>query len=477
MADNSTTRHAEHLDWPTRWNKWWSERRATNDWGEFVWRHRIRMSRLEGELGTTVEALQSRPEQRVCLEQLRGHLESLGHLPHPASGEPLEDDARRLVEIAKETGAKTRTQLSRTPGLYEKITAHPQREEIFAALGMQKGFRYLSDEAIVELCEPYGSLTDLKMRNTHLHQEVFGRGLRERVVSTHRWYTYRYIDKTGQQYRSRMELIFANWLLANGIRFTYDAPVPGPRRKPGEKRWRYDFYLPDYDLYIELLHNETPGRALGKTRRRQYLTNRSQKLEYYTSSKLRVCWINTERYSVHNREITFAKHCIALISPLLQRELRLPSLQTLCYNGSCDLAALSAEEILSTLLKDCTGVADHQNHYSPLRHALKSHPEHAAIVKEIRRRGQERRDNAVAKRWAEHTKRYMTYAEARDLVIKLGLKSQKEFQQWAHHGIPGVPPIPDNLPRNPYCVYKRLGGWTSWTDFLGRGEVQSRSNS
>ena len=476
MADKAIIRQAEHLDWPTRWNLWWGERMTREDWKEYVWRRRIRKSRLATELGTTLEALQSRPELRACVEQLRAHLMSLGHLPHPASGEPLEDDALGLVETATETGAKTRTQLSRTP-VYLEITAHPQREEIFAHLGMRKGFRHFSDEAIVASCGAYSSLTDLKMGNANLHHEVLGRGLQVRVISAHTWYTYTNIDKHGQQYRSRNELLFANLLLENGIDFRYDGIIPGPKKKPPQRAFRYDFFLIDYDLFCELLMNAPSGGALRDPRRRRYAATLKLKLRYYEASRLRVCCIDTEQFSVHDGEIAFAQHCIAVLSPELQRELRLPSLQTLCFNGSCNLAALSAQEILSTLLKDCRGVADYQNHYSPLRHALKSHPEHAAIAKEIRRRGQERRDNAVAKRWAEHTKRYMTYAEARDLVMKLGLKSQKEFQQWAHHGIPGVPPIPDNLPRNPYCVYKRLGGWTSWTDFLGRDDVQSRSNS
>lgn len=402
MTGNSSDPQAEHLDWSTRWNNWLNERAAKNDLVNYVWRQKIRIMRVADELNTTPAGLKFRPEQRFCLEQLRGQLELLGLVPCAATSGPLDNDALRLVEAAKKSGAKTRTELSRQkPCLYKEITAHSQKEIIFAHLEMQKGLRHLSDAEIVASCEAFHSLTDLKRGNDKLHREVLARGLRDFVVKTHAWYTYGYIDVNGVQYRSRIELIFANLLLANEIRFLYDGIVPGLNRKSGEKPWRYDFYLLDHDRYVELLHNETPGLALGKTRRRLYLENRSQKLAYYASSHLRVCWIETEPFSVHDREKAFVEHCVALLSPQLQRELTVPALQALCYNGAYDLSAMSAEEILSSLLKDCRGIADYQNRYSTLRHILKSHPFYAQIEQEIRRRGQEERIKAVAKHRTE----------------------------------------------------------------------------
>jgi hypothetical protein len=145
----------------------------------------------------------------------------------------------------------------------------------------------------------------------------------------------------------------------------------------------------------------------------------------------------------------------------------IPALQVLCFNAKSDLGALSAEHILSTLLKNCLGVADYQNHYSSIRHTLKAHPEYATIEEAIRKRGALRRAKALSDRSDKRRERYLSYAEAKDLVSRIGLKGQKEFQRWAHHGIANMPPIPATIPKDPYHVYRRLGTWVRWTDFLG----------
>jgi len=76
-------------------------------------------------------------------------------------------------------------------------------------------------------------------------------------------------DKTsfnGETVRSFEELEIANWLFLNGIRYEYekkyDRPVPeeeGPRK---HRAYKPDFYLPDYDIWLEHFgvdeHGEPP---------------------------------------------------------------------------------------------------------------------------------------------------------------------------------------------------------------------------
>src|SRR5574337_340395 len=143
----------EKLPWAVRWGAWWNEHDQQNDWSRYVWRQRIRIQLLARELKTTSTNLLSKPDQRRCLEQLRHKLEGLGYLPR-ATNAVLDDEAQQLAENAKQTGATTRTQLSRANGsLYNKITAHSQKESIFTQLGMHSGFQNLTNDEIIASCK------------------------------------------------------------------------------------------------------------------------------------------------------------------------------------------------------------------------------------------------------------------------------------------------------------------------------------
>ena len=56
------------------------------------------------------------------------------------------------------------------------------------------------------------------------------------------------------------------------------------------------------------------------------------------------------------------------------------------------------------------------------------------------------------------------FEEARDYVMSLGLKSQKEWWEWCNSG-----KRPPDIPSHPELVYKDEG-WLSWGDFLGFNE-------
>jgi hypothetical protein len=61
---------------------------------------------------------------------------------------------------------------------------------------------------------------------------------------------------------------------------------------------------------------------------------------------------------------------------------------------------------------------------------------------------------------------YLSYQEAKEFVSKLGLKGQKEWQEYVKSGNK-----PDNIPYNPYFFYKRKNEWIGWGDFLGTGNI------
>jgi hypothetical protein len=67
----------------------------------------------------------------------------------------------------------------------------------------------------------------------------------------------------------------------------------------------------------------------------------------------------------------------------------------------------------------------------------------------------------------------MSYAEACDLVRKLGLRNQKHWRAWRAGKRPDLPPVPADNPGNPNEVY-RGKGWVSWGEFFGTGYVSAK---
>lgn len=51
--------------------------------------------------------------------------------------------------------------------------------------------------------------------------------------------------------RSRGELLIANWLFYNGVRYVYEGPYEVDTATPQHRQYRPDFYLPDADAYLE----------------------------------------------------------------------------------------------------------------------------------------------------------------------------------------------------------------------------------
>ncbi len=58
-------------------------------------------------------------------------------------------------------------------------------------------------------------------------------------------------DLTGSLLKSREEVQIANWLTLNGVRWEYERPYPYDTATRFRRQYKPDFYLPDYDLYLE----------------------------------------------------------------------------------------------------------------------------------------------------------------------------------------------------------------------------------
>ena len=66
---------------------------------------------------------------------------------------------------------------------------------------------------------------------------------------------------SGDRVKSFEEVEIANFLSLNGIRVEYERPYPEPTATRRHRQYCPDFYLPDYDIYIEHFALDEAGRA------------------------------------------------------------------------------------------------------------------------------------------------------------------------------------------------------------------------
>jgi DNA helicase-4 len=98
----------------------------------------------------------------------------------------------------------------------------------------------------------------------------------------------------GERVKSAEELTIANFLFLNGIQYEYEKPYPH-----GDYMYRPDFYLPDYDIWIEHFGIDEKGRAkwLSPFNEQKYIAEmrlKQQKHRQYNTKLL-------ETYSYFNR--------------------------------------------------------------------------------------------------------------------------------------------------------------------------------
>ncbi|WP_172199258.1 helicase IV [Campylobacter sp. RM16188] len=99
----------------------------------------------------------------------------------------------------------------------------------------------------------------------------------------------RYKSDIGDMVKSRAELIIANWLFYRGVKFIYE-------KKPNaNQRVISDFYLVDYDVYIEFWGLETPA----------YLKRKKKKIKIYKKNCLKLIEMNDD--SLRDLNQFFAK--------------------------------------------------------------------------------------------------------------------------------------------------------------------------
>lgn len=99
----------------------------------------------------------------------------------------------------------------------------------------------------------------------------------------------------GERVKSVEELIIANFLYLNGINYEYEKPYPF-----GEVMYRPDFYLKDYDIYLEHFGVDENNRAkwLNQFNEKEYIKGMEIKREAHKKYNTKLL----ETYSYYNRD-------------------------------------------------------------------------------------------------------------------------------------------------------------------------------
>lgn len=104
----------------------------------------------------------------------------------------------------------------------------------------------------------------------------------------------------GEKVKSLEEVTIANFLFLNGIRYEYERPYPFDSDDSYRKKYTPDFYLPDYDLYLEHFGINREGRLpwLSDIEEKKYLEGMRWKRWIHRKNKTRLL----ETYSYYVAE-------------------------------------------------------------------------------------------------------------------------------------------------------------------------------
>ncbi|WP_315074483.1 UvrD-helicase domain-containing protein [uncultured Clostridium sp.] len=104
----------------------------------------------------------------------------------------------------------------------------------------------------------------------------------------------------GEKVKSLEEVIIANYLFLNGIHYIYEYKYPYKSSDMSKKQYRPDFYLPDYDIYIEHfgITKEKSVPWLSPIEEQKYLNGIEWKRQFHKENKTTLL----ETYSFYNKE-------------------------------------------------------------------------------------------------------------------------------------------------------------------------------
>ena len=101
---------------------------------------------------------------------------------------------------------------------------------------------------------------------------------------------------SGARVKSFEELEIANYLTKHGVKFCYERPYPKRTQTPEYRQYQPDFFLPDYDIYIE--HYALDERGRPPRRWKGY----KERVEWHRRTHKKYCTKLIETYSWQHKE-------------------------------------------------------------------------------------------------------------------------------------------------------------------------------
>ena len=109
------------------------------------------------------------------------------------------------------------------------------------------------------LLTPYYTVANFEDRKDYLR---YKRALKNRTLK-------------GEQVKSQEEMLIANWLFLNGVKYEYETSYEHDTRDSRHRQYMPDFYLPDNAIYIEHYGIDKSGDTAPGIQKWQYLDRKT----------------------------------------------------------------------------------------------------------------------------------------------------------------------------------------------------------
>ena len=113
----------------------------------------------------------------------------------------------------------------------------------------------------------------------------------------------------GEQVKSYGEMVIANWLFRNGIKYQYEAKYRFDVATEEYRQYEPDFYLPDHDIYIEYYGTDEHGNTAPYIDREQYHAGIQWKRQTH------------KKYGTGYIEVFYSQHKKGQLTDALEKEL------------------------------------------------------------------------------------------------------------------------------------------------------------
>ena len=116
----------------------------------------------------------------------------------------------------------------------------------------------------------------------------------------------------GLKLKSQQEVQIANWLILSGIRFEYERQYPTVTANQQRRQYQPDFYLQDYDIYIEHFGIDRNGGTAPQVNAAQYRTDMEWKRALHLANGTCLVetfsWMQSEGTLISNLETLLSNH-------------------------------------------------------------------------------------------------------------------------------------------------------------------------